>query len=319
MTIDRSRPLIGVVTVLYQSDDVLDDFFASLGLQQDVNLKLYVIDNSATDSGSRLAHRLADQWGIDARIVFNNANLGVARGNNQGIELALADGCEYVLLANNDTEFRGVRTIAELVDRNGKGDVLATFPKIFYHGTRRIWCAGGFISKMKAVVKHVGDGIEDHGQFDQEFVTEYAPTCFTLLHKSVFSRIGVMDEQYFVYYDDVDFVWRMNKAGIRLLYVPSSEVAHKVSFSTGGGESPFTLFYVTRNRIYFSRKSLGAFKSVVAIAYSLAAMLYKYPRFTSAGRKSVLRGIASGLRLGLAGQRVTPSGYFKRPPQREGA
>ncbi|MBN3753587.1 glycosyltransferase family 2 protein [Paraburkholderia sp. Tr-20389] len=318
MIIDRSRPLIGVVTVLYQSDDVLDDFFASLDVQQDVNLKLYVIDNSATDSGSVLARKLADQVGIETRVIFNNANLGVARGNNQGIELALADGCEYVLLANNDVEFRGVRTIAELVDRNGKGDVLATCPKIFYHGTNRIWCAGGFISRMKAVVKHVGDGVEDRGQFNQEFVTEYAPTCFTLLHKSVFSRVGVMDEQYFVYYDDVDFVWRMNKAGIRLLYVPSSEVAHKVSFSTGGGESPFTLFYVTRNRIYFSRKSLGTFSSAVPIAYSLLAMLYKYPRFTVAGRKSVLRGIASGLRLGLSVSCTAPAGYMKGSPQKEG-
>jgi GT2 family glycosyltransferase len=118
-----------------------------------------------------------------------------------------------------------------------------------------------------------------------------------MLHFSVFARVGMMDEKYFVYYDDADFVWRMNHQNIRLLYVPTSQVAHKVSFSTGGSESPFSLFYCTRNRLYFSRKNLGFPRSLIAESYSLLAMLAKYPRLTPAGRKSVLRGIAAGIRL----------------------
>lgn len=293
----RTKPVVGVVTVLYQSDDVLEDFFASLELQDDVTLKLYVIDNSATDSGSVAARELAARAGIDAQIVFNNANAGVARGNNQGIAMALADGCEYVLLANNDVEFRDRATIANLVAPIAAGETLASIPKIFYYGTNRIWCAGGWFSPFKAITTHVGDGDEDQGQFDRTTFTEYAPTCFMLLHKSVFDRVGMMDEKYFVYYDDADFVWRMNRADIHLLYVPASQVAHKVSFSTGGGESPFSLFYCTRNRIYFSRKNLGFPRSLIAEGYSMLAMLVKYPRFTAAGRKSVRRGIVAGIRM----------------------
>ncbi|RFU46255.1 glycosyltransferase family 2 protein [Paraburkholderia sp. DHOC27] len=292
-----SRPLVGVVTVLYQSDDVLEDFFASLQLQEDVLLKLYVIDNSATDSGSVLAKALGESNGIDTQIVFNNANAGVARGNNQGIAMALHDGCDYVLLTNNDVEFRHPRTIANLVDPLWHGEAFAAIPKIFYHGTNRIWCAGGWFSPLKAITTHVGDGDEDTGQFDLPTFTEYAPTCFMMIHHSVFARVGMMDEKYFVYYDDADFVWRMNHQNIRLLYVPTSQVAHKVSFSTGGAESPFSLFYCTRNRLYFSRKNLGFPRSLIAESYSLLAMLAKYPRLTPAGRKSVLRGIAAGMRL----------------------
>ncbi|MGF6755975.1 GT2 family glycosyltransferase [Paraburkholderia sp. GAS42] len=292
-----ARPLIGVVTVLYQSDGVLEDFFASLEVQQHVNLKVYVIDNSATESGSITSRRMADQAGIDTQIVFNNANVGVARGNNQGIKMALADGCDYVLLANNDVEFRDPMTIAKLLAPVAAGTTLATFPKIMYHGTNRIWCAGGSISRLKAITAHVGDGDEDTGQFDDELFSEYAPTCFMMLDRSVFERVGMMDEKYFVYYDDTDFVWRMNHADIHLLYVPVSQVGHKVSFSTGGDETPFSLFYCTRNRIYFSRKNLGFPYSVIAAGYSLIAMLAKCPRFTPAGRKSVIRGIVAGMRL----------------------
>jgi GT2 family glycosyltransferase len=309
MPIDPAGPLIGVVTVLYQSDDVLVDFFESLGVQDDVKLKLYVIDNSVTQSGCVLARELADKFGIDTRIVFNNENVGVARANNQGIEMALEDGCDYVLLANNDVEFGGRLTIADLLARSGANAALAAFPKIFYYGTNRIWCAGGSFSRLKATTAHIGDGFVDSGQFDRESVSEYAPTCFMLLHKSVFLRVGMMDEKYFVYYDDADFVWRMNKANIRLLYVPASRVAHKVSFSTGGSESPFSLFYCTRNRLYFSRKNLTFPFSAVAMGYTLLAMLIKFPRFTPAGRKSVLRGMVAGLRLAQTVSRDARSVY----------
>ncbi|MGU7811598.1 glycosyltransferase family 2 protein [Burkholderia sp. AW49-1] len=294
----HAKPLVGVVTVLYQSDDVLHDFFESLKVQVNVEIKLYVIDNSPKDSGSVMARRLAFEAGIPAEVVFSNANLGVARGNNQGIEMALSDDCEYVLLANNDVEFRDPNTISNLLQPIKVGtSSLATFPKMLYHGTNRIWCAGGTISRVKAITSHRGDGDEDIGQFDDPGSSEYAPTCFMALHRSVFERVGMMDEYYFVYYDDTDFVWRMNHAGIHLGYVPASVVAHKVSFSTGGDESPFSLFYCTRNRLYFSRKNLGFPYSLIAQSYSVAAMLAKCVRFTPAGRRSVLRGIAEGMRL----------------------
>ncbi|WP_070107027.1 glycosyltransferase family 2 protein [Burkholderia plantarii] len=291
------EPVVGVVTVLYQSDEVLDEFFASLAVQVGVALRLYVIDNSASDSGSVMAAALAAAAGLPARIVFNDENAGVARGNNQGIALALAAGCDYILLANNDVAFLDPHTISKLIAPIAASSTpIVTFPKIRYHGTNRIWCAGGTISRLKAITTHIGDGHEDAGQFDVPGVSEYAPTCFMALHASVFARVGMMDEYYFVYYDDTDFVWRLNRAGIHPWYVPSSLVSHKVSFSTGGGESPFSLFYCTRNRLYFSRKNLDFPYSLLAQAYSVAAMLVKCPRFGAAGRRSVLRGIGAGMR-----------------------
>jgi GT2 family glycosyltransferase len=303
----NEAPLIGIVTVLYNSDAVLDDFFASLAKQEQPRLKLYVIDNSPTDSGTEMSRTLASLHGIDTTIVFNEANAGVARGNNQGIGMALADGCEYVLLANNDTDFRDPCVISHLLQRCVETGSVAAVPKIFYHGGNRIWCAGGWFERFKGITKHVGDRVEDHGQFDAETFTDYAPTCFMLLHKTVFECIGTMDETYFVYFDDTDFVWRMRCADIRLLYVPSSRVAHKVSASTGGGESTFGLFYLTRNRLYFSRKNLPFPCSTVSIAYSIVAMLFKYLRFSAGGRESIRKGLKAGLSMPI--QRVSPARY----------
>lgn len=290
-------PLIGVVTVLYQSDLVLPDFFRSLAGQSNVNIKLYVIDNSENDSGCKISRELADRFGISTYIVFNNENVGVARGNNQGIKMALDDGCEYVLLANNDVDFPDPEVVAGLVKRAQNADALAAVPKITYFGTNQIWCAGGRFSRFRAITPHVGYRREDLGQFDLEKFTEYAPTCFMLLHKSIFSTIGFMDEKYFVYYDDSDFVWRMNNAGIRLLYVPTSRVAHKVSVSTGGIESPFGLFYTSRNRVYFSRKNLPVAQCAIAITYSIVWLIFKCMRFSPAARSSVVKGLKAGFVL----------------------
>src|SRR5262245_34756410 len=121
-------PVVGIVTVLYNSDDVVAGFFESLAKQHDVSFRLYVIDNSPSSSGLDRCKELARRYGIDAKLIFNNANVGVARGNNQGIQLALQDRCECVLLSNNDTEF-AAGTIATLVKALDAGESVIT-PKI---------------------------------------------------------------------------------------------------------------------------------------------------------------------------------------------
>lgn len=287
---------IGIVTVLYNSDDVLPGFFASLAKQQSVQYRLYVIDNSATNSGTRVSERMAAEGGIDAVCVFNNANVGVAKGNNQGIALALEDGCTQVLLANNDTEF-GPSTILDLWKALDGGREVAVTPKIYYfEGEKLIWYAGGRINGWLMRSPHYGDRTTDHGQLDHQEYVHYAPTCFMLLDRAVFDKVGLMDERYFVYSDDTDFVWRMHQHGLRIRYAPGVLVLHKVSSSTGGGLSPFSLYYTNRNRIFFIRKNLRGVQRAFALAYVVATRI---PQLGRLPRKLAERGWA-GVRDGFA-------------------
>jgi len=291
-------PLIGIVTVLYNSDGVLPEFFASLAAQEGVRYRLYVIDNSATDSGSLLSKEFATQYDIDAVVIFNNANVGVARGNNQGIDLALADGCTHVLLANNDTAF-AADTLRKLVDALVDGELVST-PKIMYHSDPELlWYGGGDIHELTVRTPHYGIKELDRGQFDRQTHVGYAPTCFMMIASQVFGRVGRMDEQFFVYYDDTDFVWRMNRAGIRIRYVPESIVLHKVSTSTGGERSPFTLYYTNRNRIYFIRKNLRGWRKVFALSYMMATRMPRLGLLPPALGKRGWRGVADGFKMNL--------------------
>jgi GT2 family glycosyltransferase len=115
----------------------------------------------------------------------------------------------------------------------------------------------------------------------------------------VFALIGKMDEKYFVYYDDVDFVWRMKRHGLRIAFAPHLTVLHKVSFSTGGGESPFTLYYTNRNRLYFVRKNLRGLKKWTALCYALATRPPRLWRLPRAQAAHAWRGVLDGLRMSV--------------------
>lgn len=294
-----SNNLIGIVTVLYNSDEVLPDFFTSLAAQTGVRFRLYVIDNSAGDSGLQISRTLAEQYGVDARFIFNNANLGVATGNNQGIQMALDDGCEYVLLANNDTKFNDPDTLLHLVNRlSESGDAAAT-PKINYFASNKIWCYGGYISLLRATTPHYQQGKEDLGQLDHLRTVGYAPTCFMMIHRKTFDRIGMMDEKYFVYYDDADFVYRMGLAKLQITFVPECKIFHKVSFSTGGDFSPFSIYYGTRNRIYFIRKHFHGFRLGLSLFVTFLALTASVVKTGGECGRSVLRGLRDGFLLKL--------------------
>lgn len=298
-TMHKNR--IGIVTVLYGSHDVVEGFFHSLAKQIDVDFKLYVIDNSPNSETLKLCRKLASHYNIDSKFVFNNANVGVARGNNQGIALALGDGCEAVLLANNDTEFNS-NTI-KLLSEEWRRGAMAVTPKILYHGAERlIWYAGGKINSWTMRTPHYGQLEVDHGQYDTPSETTYAPTCFLLLDASVFLRVGNMDESYFVYYDDTDYVWRMRQQNIKIRYMPKSVVQHKVSTSTGGAASSFTVYYTNRNRVYFIRKNLSGLRRIVAMTYALTTRLLRTPHLPKTLSARMWAGVHDGMKLPISQQ-----------------
>jgi GT2 family glycosyltransferase len=289
---------VGLVTVLYNSPDVLPDFFESLAKQTFADYWLYIIDNSPDDAPLKVARESARKWQMsNVTFVRNDQNLGVATGNNQGIKLALEAGSDYVLLLNNDIVFPDTALLENLVHHADVTGQPMIVPKIFFHDSGRIWCAGGRIDRKRGTTTHRGEGERDLGQFDQVEMTDYAPTCFMLIKSAVFSAVGLMDEKYFVYYDDTDFVWRTHEAGYRITYWPPGQVWHKVSSSTGGYLSPFSVYYSERNRIYFIRKNFHGAAKIGALAFYLATRPLKWRLFSGALRPRLFAAVVDGFRM----------------------
>jgi len=251
--------LIGVVTVTYNSADVLPDFLRCMAAQTHREYILFVVDNASKDHTARILRECTDER---LRIVANPDNRGVAAGNNQGIRAALEAGCRSVMLMNNDTEFEPT-LIAQLDEGLDRYRVEMVCPKMMcYDEPERIWAAGGELQPWLGYrSRHFGFLAHDDGTYDTPIKISYAPTCCVLMDRSVIEKIGLMDPFYFVYVDDVDFMYRAYKAALKLMYLPHICLLHKVGSSTGGANSPVSVRFYTRNRVYYLLKHFGVIRS----------------------------------------------------------
>jgi|HubBroStandDraft_6_1064221.scaffolds.fasta_scaffold124866_1 GT2 family glycosyltransferase len=267
------RSFVGIVTVTFNSGAVLRAFIESVLKQSHAEFLLYVVDNASADGTLKVLAEYHDKRIV---VIPNQTNVGVARGNNQGIRSALDANCDDVLLINNDTEF-DADLLKELLDGLDRYHSDVAVPKItHYDNPDTLWYAGGYFNHWKGYRgMHCGLGENDRGEFDEVRQVQYAPTCCMLVRSEVFESIGVMDEQYFVYVDDTDFCFRAMRRGIKIIYLPSARVLHKVSSLTGNEDSKFALRYMTRGHVYFIRKNFGFWTSACYLTAYQVRLFYK--------------------------------------------
>ncbi len=271
---------IGIVTVLYNSETVLEEFFETLNNQTYKNFILYVVDNLSPDNSLGLSRKLASEYQFETVIIANNANYGVAKGNNIGIKKAIEDKCDLVLLSNNDIALED-DSIEKLLLGFDQHNADMAVPKIYFYGTKKIWGAGGGYNKRNGLTVQYGQEEEDKGQFDTNQSVVYSPTCFMLIKKDIFESVGLMDENYFVYYDDTDFVYRAINKNKKLWYIADSVIHHNESTSTGK-MSDFSVKFLWRNLVYFSLKNYNFFYARYVVLYNflyiLTILYFRYPR-----------------------------------------
>lgn len=254
---------IGLVTITYNSADVLQPFLDCVLKQTYNNFIVYVIDNSSIDNTLSILKENNDSRLF---LIANKINFGVAKANNQGILKAIEDGCDHILIINNDVEFEPA-LIEKLIKAQQQNNCSLVAPKMTYYDIpSKIWYAGSWFIKNKGYLPiHRGMEELDKGQYDETVEVEYAPTCCLLVKKEVFQDIGMMNEKYFVYFDDTDFLFRVKKSGNHKLYYDSKiSLFHKVGSLTKSliqnnsknfHRSNFFLKQNIRNHVYFLRKN----------------------------------------------------------------
>jgi GT2 family glycosyltransferase len=293
--VDHQGHRIGVVTVLYQSAIVLPDFFASLEAQTHRNFVVYCVDNASTDGSADLCA----QRGSPYVTISNDRNLGVAEGNNIGIRAAIESGCDSILLLNNDVAF-GPEMFARLLQGIERHNADMVTPMIFFADPPdMVWSAGGAFNRLTGYKSiHFGAGSRDGEKFKEDRRVEYSPTCCVLARTEVFRKVGLMDERYFVYWDDADWMWRAKEAGVSLWYLGDATLWHKVGSLTGGKQSDFSIHYGARNMAYFLYKNVNR---TAAFGFRIAYKCYYLLNLLLPGRRDVaakrLRGWREGMKL----------------------
>lgn len=270
--INKAPRRVGVVTVTFNSGEVLPDFLDSLATQTGVVLHLVAIDNASVDTS---VEQLERETRLDQiTVVPNDDNLGVAVGNNQGIQIALDAGCDWVLLLNNDTVLPpdAISTLVTEAESNGLKVLSPAIsasdpPGTIWYGDGRFVPSQGYRTKHSTMGKPLSDLPKTLTR------TGYASTCCLLVHPSVFDSVGLMDPVYFVYFDDVDFAVRCTKAGFEYWITPATQILHKASSLTGGKSSPFTIKWTSRNWPLIARRHLAIPQRTIALAFIQAWMV----------------------------------------------
>ncbi len=221
---------LAIVIVLYRSRDELGPLWDCLRAQSFQDWRLIAVDNSPEDGGGDF---LAARGDARVEVVRNAANLGFARAVNQGLHRALAGDVPRCLLLNPDTEF-SPDFLAGLMAAWDKTGAQVIAPRVMYHGDPdRAWYAGG----------HFDDGWTFANRHDPYIpggpgsrIVDFASGCCLGITEPVLRRVGLLDESFFVYWEDTDFCLRLKAAGVPIQYVEEPVLLHHSGASTEGGE-----------------------------------------------------------------------------------
>ena len=212
------------------------------------NVKVYVIDNGSSDNS---VTAIRNQF-PDYEIIGLPENYGFARGNNAGFEL-VKQKADYTIFLNNDTivDPNFVEPLINAMESNST--VKQSTPKIFYaDNLDYIWFGGGKVSLWAGWIRHLGIRQKDSMQFSFNRNVDYATGCCVCMRTVDFESIGMFDESFLMYGEDVDLSLRFRKQGGQILFVPESKIWHKVSSSIG------TQFSIRK----WKRKNIGKMKLV---------------------------------------------------------
>jgi GT2 family glycosyltransferase len=259
----NAYPLISIITVTYNTDDVTAALLQSLKQVTYRNFEIIVVDNaSARDAGY-----LGKDY-PEICFIQNTVNEGFAGGNNRGIEQAKG---EIIFLINNDTEVEPsfLEPIVELFNANEQIGIIS--PKIRYYHTKDViqYAGGTKINAFTARGRFIGSSERDTGQYDQPQQTLLAHGAAMAIRKKVLDTIGLLPEAYFLYYEELDFCEHAKSAGFEIWYQPKSLIYHKESMSVGK-ESATKVYFQNRNRLLFIRRNVKGLKKVVSIAFFTA-------------------------------------------------
>ena len=235
------------------------------------NFDTIVVDNGSSDESVEAIRKEYSE----VKVIETGKNLGYAGGNNVGIRYALENGADYILILNNDTivDSQLLKAFINAALQIHQPGILS--PKIYYFSNKKkIWYAGGQQIKQTARFRHIGIGYEENDkEYKTIMETDYASGCALFTNASVFRKIGLFDEKFFLTYEETDFCYKAKNKNIKCYVVPEGKVWHKISVSFGGEKSPMFIYFLTRNRLLWAERHLPKNKFFIILLNNLYRLI----------------------------------------------
>ena len=273
-------PFVSIIIINWQNWPDTQECLESVLKLNYPNYQIILIDNGSKD-GSVVKAEEFITWHQDSpaiELVKLPQNLGFAGGNNVGIKKALDRGSKYILLLNNDTLFPQKNFLKKMVEyaENHQRVGMMT-PKIYYAQSYLenprdpiIWFGGGRIDWLKLNPIQVGYNQKEKisaGKNKKPCLADWLTGCCLLVRSKMIREIGLMREDFFLYFEDTDWSFRAREKKWKLVYFPSTWILHKVARSTREFSSNY-IYYNTRNKFICAWEHNGYFRKVIVLIVS---------------------------------------------------
>jgi GT2 family glycosyltransferase len=262
-------PKVCVVLVNWNGADHTIPCIEDLRQSTYPHVQALVVDNgSSDDSPAQIAGRFPD-----VEVIRAGSRIAMAEARNRGLRRALAKGCEYVLILDNDTTL-DPQLVSHLVNTaRAQGDLAAVVPKIYWlRDPRRFWFIHGRISLWTGIYDNPAHDRIDQGQFDVERTVQIASTCCVLIPRKIAERVEFDSSLH--YSDDVEWSLECHRQGFRIVYCPQGKLWHKVGGSESKNPPPLLRYLWTRDQLRTLRKHARPLQwASVAFLYPFRAIL----------------------------------------------
>ena len=261
--------LISIITVNFHQADVTIDLLKSIANSYAPSeVEVIVVDNGATSNIESTFQPHFD----NLKYIQSKANLGFAGGNNLGIKQAKGD---YIFLLNNDTEIPAGCIETMIAEMQANENIGLLSPLLLYFDHKDIVQYAGFtpLNYLTGRNACIGQFEKNIGQYDnQTYQTGFCHGAAVMCRKADFAKAGLMDENYFLYYEELDWCEKFKRIGKEIWFTGKTEVYHKESVSVGKA-SPIKIYFNIRNRMLFIRKNTGWINTLLfSVYYTFIAM-----------------------------------------------
>lgn len=266
------EPKVGIVIVNWNTYEITRDCLLSLRDVTYSNTAIILVDNASSDDS---AIKLAPEF-EELSLIRNERNLGFAGGCNVGIEHALELGARYILLLNSDTtvdpDFLSV--MIRVAEKDHEIGILN--PTIFGSNSAQPWYAGGSVNLWTGIPRH-SQRVRNRANHAQTTVdVSFITGCAFLIKASVVRQIGLLDEAFFLAYEDADWSIRARRAGYKAVYVPEARIWHRESYTfRSANAKALRDYYNARNALILARKHARVYQWPSLIVCYLAHLLYR--------------------------------------------
>ena len=287
---------LAIIIINWKQYDLTKKCILSVSKVKFENYKIILVDNESNETNLNLLLNDFD----DLKVIKNKSNLGFGVANNQAINYALNENYDYVMLLNNDTEVdhNFISPLINSIEKNSS--IGGVQPLIMNYNNRDlIWSAGGYINKFFG-------NTTTNKSLGKKLNLDWITGCCMLLKTEVIKKTKLLDENFFAYYEDVDWSLRIKDLGYSLQLVKTSLIYHHGSISSNnstseGSLSAYVHYLNFKNHIYFLRKHIEKFNFFGVVLYQLMKLIsysiYFILRFRFNKLKMIYKGLIDGMKI----------------------